>query len=339
MVKIACIGAGYFAHFHVDAWVRLPGVELVAICDQEETKARELANKFGIKRVYTDAETMCRNQDFDVADVITPPSTHLALVELVTRYEKHVICQKPLAPSMEEAISIHRTCVRAQKRFMVHENFRFQPWHRELKKQVEAGAIGNELYTITQYVRMGDGWPEDAYLDRQPYFRTMPRLLLHETGIHFIDILRYLAGEVTQVFAKTRTFNKNILGEDYALVLLEFENGAQGLIDGNRYNEANHPNTRYTFGTTVIEGKEGTLRLDLDGNISLQRLGQPLEKIDYFHEDRGFAGDCVHALQAHFLEAFTAGKPFETNWKEYYKTLKVLEAAYESANQRLPVEL
>ncbi|MEM9528348.1 MAG: Gfo/Idh/MocA family oxidoreductase, partial [Bacteroidota bacterium] len=195
------------------------------------------------------------------------------------------------------------------------------------------------LYTITQYVRMGDGWPEDAYLDRQPYFRTMPRLLLHETGIHFIDILRYLAGEVTQVFAKTRTFNKNILGEDYALVLLEFENGAQGLIDGNRYNEANHPNTRYTFGTTVIEGKEGTLRLDLDGNISLQRLGQPLEKIDYFHEDRGFAGDCVHALQAHFLEAFTAGKPFETNWQDYEKNLKVLEAAYESANQRLPVEL
>lgn len=331
MVKIACIGAGYFAHFHVEAWMRLPDAELVAICDRDETKARQLAAHFGVAKVFTDAESMCREIDFEVADIITPPATHLALVELVTQYGKHVICQKPVAPSMEEAATIHRTCARAQKRFMVHENFRFQPWHRELKKQLAAGVIGNRLHTITQYVRMGDGWPADAYLDRQPYFRTMPRLLLHETGIHFIDILRYLAGEVTEVFAKTRTFNSNIAGEDYALVLLEFANGTQGIIDGNRYNEANHPNTRYTFGTTVIEGNKGTLRLDLDGNISLQKLGQEVERIAYFHEDRGFAGDCVYALQKHFLEAFVKGKSFETNWTDYENNLLVLEAAYESA--------
>ncbi|MEM9261536.1 MAG: Gfo/Idh/MocA family oxidoreductase, partial [Bacteroidota bacterium] len=325
------IGAGYFAHFHVDAWVRLTGAELVAICDRDEAKARKLANQFGVSTVFTDVETMCREIAFEVADIITPPATHLALVELVTRYNKHVICQKPLAPSMEEAVNIHRTCVRARKRFMVHENFRFQPWHRELKRQLEAGVIGNRLHTITQYVRMGDGWPADAYLDRQPYFRTMPRLLLHETGIHFIDVLRYLAGEVTQVFAKTRTLNPHIAGEDYALVLLEFANGAQGIIDGNRYNEVDHPNPRYTFGTTVIEGNEGTLRLDLDGNISLQKLGQAVQKIDYHHEDRGFAGDCVFALQQHFLEAFFQGSPFETNWTDYENNLRVLEAAYESA--------
>jgi len=169
-------------------------------------------------------------------------------VELVTSLGKHVICQKPLADTLAEAESIVGTCVRAQKRFMVHENFRFQPWHREIKRQIEAGAIGDKIHTITQRMRTGDGWPEDAYLARQPYFRTMPRLLLHETGIHYIDVLRYLGGGVAEVFAKLRKLNPAIAGEDCALVLLDFASGGQGIIDGNRYNDANHPNPRYTFG-------------------------------------------------------------------------------------------
>ncbi|MEM6769420.1 MAG: Gfo/Idh/MocA family oxidoreductase [Bacteroidota bacterium] len=338
-INIACIGAGYFARFHVDAWTRLPGARVVAICDHDEAKARRLAEEFGVMGVYTDVATLLAAEDFVVADIITPPATHLALVKQVAKHGKHVICQKPLADTFAEAEAIHRTCVRAKKRFMVHENFRFQPWHRELKRQLEAGAIGDQIHTITQRMRTGDGWPEDAYLDRQPYFRTMPRLLLHETGIHHIDVLRYLVGEVTEVYAKTRTLNPNIAGEDCALVLLDFANGAQGIIDGNRFNEANHPNPRYTFGTTVIEGNEGTLRLYLDGRLTLQRLGEPERDIDYVHEPVGFAGDCVFALQRHFLEAFNNGTPFETNGDDYLTGLEVLEAAYLSAEKGVPIWL
>ena len=339
MTKIACIGAGYFARFHVDAWMRLPGAELVAICDHDETKARALAEEFGVARVFTDVEEMCKTVDFEVADIITPPATHLALVELVTSLGKHVICQKPLADTLAEAESIVGTCVRAQKRFMVHENFRFQPWHREIKRQIEAGAIGDKIHTITQRMRTGDGWPEDAYLARQPYFRTMPRLLLHETGIHYIDVLRYLGGGVAEVFAKLRKLNPAIAGEDCALVLLDFASGGQGIIDGNRYNDANHPNPRYTFGTTVVEGNAGTLRLYLDGRLTLQKLGETEAEINYQHAPVGFAGDCVYALQKHFLEAFASGAPFETNGEDYLKSLAVLEAAYTSSSEKRVVGL
>lgn len=338
-IAIACIGAGYFARFHVDAWMRLPGAELVAICDQDEAKAQALAAEFGVPQVFTDVATMCAAVDFTVADIITPPATHLALVQLVTAQGKHVICQKPLADTLAEAETIYRTCVRAQKRFMVHENFRFQPWHRELKRQLSAGAIGDKVHTITQRMRMGDGWPADAYLDRQPYFRTMPRLLLHETGIHYIDILRYLIGDVSEVFAKLRTLNPNIAGEDCALVLLDFANGAQGIIDGNRYNEANHSNPRYTFGTTVIEGNKGTLRLYLDGRLTLQKLGETERDISYHHEAKGFAGDCVYAIQEHFLEALRTGTPFETGGEDYLRSLAVLEAAYKSGETGLPTKV
>ncbi|MEL7159593.1 MAG: Gfo/Idh/MocA family oxidoreductase, partial [Bacteroidota bacterium] len=229
------------------------------------------------------------------------------------------------------------TCVRAQKRFMVHENFRFQPWHRELRRQIVAGAIGDRIHSITQQMRMGDGWPKDAYLNRQPYFRTMPRLLMYETGIHYVDVLRYLAGdEVDSVYAQMRTLNGNIAGEDDALVILNFAGGVRGLIDGNRYNEANHPDPRYTFGTTVVEGNGGTLRLYLDGRITLQRLGKVETEVAYHHEARGFAGDCVYATQQHFLEAFRTDTPFETDGEDYLKSLRVLETVYQSAaEQRL----
>ncbi|MEL7160968.1 MAG: Gfo/Idh/MocA family oxidoreductase, partial [Bacteroidota bacterium] len=115
--RIACIGAGYFARFQVEAWTRLPDAELVAICDADLEKAQALAAEYGVKATYPDVASLCREADFAVADVITPPETHLALVEALTAAGKHIICQKPLAPTLAEAESIHRTCVRAQKRF------------------------------------------------------------------------------------------------------------------------------------------------------------------------------------------------------------------------------
>lgn len=339
MVKIAVIGAGYFASFQVEAWRRLAGAELVAICDQNYEKAKTLADKFGVPRVFDNVEELCREVDFAVADIITPPATHLQLVELLTSLGKHIICQKPLADTLKEAISIHRTCVRAKKRLMVHENFRFQPWHREIKRQIDAGAIGDKIHTITQYMRTGDGHGPEAYLARQPYFQTMPRLFIHETGIHYIDTLRYLGGEITEVFAKLRKLNPVIAGEDAGILLLDFASGAQGVIDGNRFNDANHENPRYTFGTTVVEGNAGTLRLYLDGQLTLQKLGGQEQKLDYMHDNQGFAGDSVYKLQAHFLEAFTAGQAFETSGADYLKSLAVEEAAYKSAAEKRVVRL
>ena len=84
---------------------------------------------------------------------------------------------------------------------------------------------------------MGDGWGENAYIPRQPYFREYPRLLVFENGVHFIDTYRYLAGEISRVTAWHRRLNPVIKGEDCALVVFEFANGALGEWDANRYNE------------------------------------------------------------------------------------------------------
>lgn len=333
------MGAGYFARFHVDAWKRLPEVELVAICDWELAKAQILANEFQIRKVYADVEALCAEETFDVVDIITPPNTHVALVEIFAHHGRHIICQKPLAPTLEDAQLIVQTAEKAGIRFMVHENFRFQPWYRKMKSLFSAGVIGDRLHTIHTKVRTGDGWADHAYLDRQPYFRSMPRLFMFETGIHYIDVFRYLVGDIHSVYARLRRLNDQIQGEDCGLVLVDFDHGGLGILDGNRYNESTAEDPRYTFGETSIECSGGTLRLYQDGKITIQELGKREQKVDYDHEAVGFAGDSVYFTQKHFVESFLNDHPFETDGETYLTNILIQECIYKSHESKLRVTI
>jgi predicted dehydrogenase len=184
---------------------------------------------------------------------------------------------------------------------------------------------------------MGDGWGEKAYLPRQPYFRDYPRFLVFENGVHFIDTFRFLGGEITRVSAWLRRLNPVIQGEDCALVVFEFASGTLGQWDANRYNEANCVDPRYTFGEFLVEGNGGSLRLGLDGRLTAQKLAGPEEAVSYHHEPRGFCADCCYLTQNHFVERLLDGLPFETDGREYLKTLAVQEAVYRSAETRMPV--
>ncbi|MEL6922788.1 MAG: Gfo/Idh/MocA family oxidoreductase, partial [Bacteroidota bacterium] len=319
MLKGVAIGAGYFSHFHYDAWQRLPNVELLALADLDEQKAKAVAEKYGIARVYTDVSTMLENEQPDFVDIITPPNTHLALVQQVADAGHHIICQKPLAPTLAEAQQMVDYAAAKGVRLLAHENWRFQPWYRQMKKMIEAGAIGDQVFSLYWQMRMGDGWQPDAYLARQPYFREMPKLLIYETGVHFIDSFRYLLGEVQSLRARLRRLNPAIKGEDAALVHFEFENGAYAILDANRYNESNDANPRFTFGSALLEGSGGSLRLYNDGRLTLQPLGQSEQEVDYPVSRQGFAGDCVYALQAQLIDALQSGQTAETEGSLYLR--------------------
>ena len=333
MLKIACIGAGYFATFHIEAWTRLDKVSLVAICDADLAKAQALADQYGVKKVYSDYKEMIEKEKPEVVDVITPPETHLDICSYLADRGISLICQKPLAPTFVESQLLVEKVSEAGIRFMVHENFRFQPWFRKIKELLKEGKLGDQLHTINFRFRTGDGWQEDAYMNRQPYFRQMPKLFVYETGVHYLDTFRYLGGEISSVFARLRKWNPNIAGEDTAMIHLEFENGAMGLIDANRYNESDSDNPRYTFGTCLVEGSKGAVYLASDGILRYKQLGSPEEVLDYSPSTENFAGDCVFATQQHFVEAFLAEKAFETEGTDYLKTLQLQEAVYTSADK------
>jgi len=337
--KGVCVGAGYFSHFQYEAWQRIPEVTITAMCNRNAERAKVVMDKFGIARHYTDYREMLATEKPDFVDVITPPPTHLEMCRTAADLGIHVICQKPLAPTFDEARQIVDGTDRAGVRFMVHENWRFQPWYREIKKLLNAGVVGDKIHVLSFRSRMGDGWGRDAYLDRQPYFRDYPRLLVYENGVHFIDTYRYLGGEIARVYALLKKLNPVIAGEDFGVVVFHFQSGATGLWDANRYNEGNTANPRYTFGECLVDTDAGSIRLYNDGRLTVQKLGEDEKDHDYHHEDRNFCSDCCYTTQRHFVDRLLDGKPFETNGSEYLRTLAVQEAVYESAEKGAPVDV
>jgi len=334
--KGVAVGAGYFSHFQYEAWRRIPEVTITAMCNRNMDRARPIMEKFAIANHYTDYRDMLEKEKPDFVDIITPPPTHLDMCRIAAEMGVHVVCQKPLAPTFDEAKAIVECTDQAGIRFMVHENWRFQPWYREIKKLLDSGMVGDRIHSLYFRSRMGDGWGEDAYIPRQPYFRDYPRFLVYENGIHFIDTYRYIAGEIEKVYAVVKRLNPVIAGEDCAVVVFHFASGAAGTWDANRYNECNFGNPRYTFGEFLVDASGGSIRLYLDGRVTVQALGEKEREHVYHHEDKGFAGDCCYFAQRHFIDRMLDGKPFETNGPEYLRSLAVQEAVYASAESGRP---
>lgn len=334
--KAVAIGAGYFSDFQYEAWTRIPEVTVSAIHNRTESKAREKMAAHGIASYYADWREMIDREQPDFVDIVTAPETHAEICAYAAERGVNIVCQKPLAPTLAES----RRIVAATRgvRFMVHENFRWQPWYRRIKAIQSEGSIG-EFTHVYFRMRSGDGWGPNAYIPRQPFFRAYPRLLIYETGVHFIDTFRYLLGEVTAVYANLRRLNPVIQGEDAGQVFFKFENGATAILDANRYNETESGNPRYTFGEMRIDAAGGHLELDTESNLRLKTLGRAAEDTAYAREDKNFAGDCVYALQRHFIDCLMSGRPFESTGEDYLKTLAVVEAVYESAGSGESVRL
>lgn len=334
-MKVACLGAGYFAQFHYDAWRRNPAVTLVGACDSDIEKAKATgAPAFG------SLDEMLERSRPDILDIITPPPTHAdAITAGLAAGVKAIICQKPFCTSLAEARRITQAAAMAPIPLIIHENFRFQPWYRTIKRAMEDGAIGTP-HQGTFRLRTGDGQGPRAYLDRQPYFQTMPRLLIHETGVHWIDTFRFLFGQPAAVYADLRRLNPAIAGEDAGHVLFEFKGGARALFDGNRLLDHAARNHRLTLGEGLFEGTAGTLSLTGDGAVTLRPFGaraaQPLLAAQDW---QGFGGDCVAALQNHVVAALEHGRPFENEAADYLVVREVEDAIYRSAETRQRVEI
>ena len=284
----------------------------------------------GIAQYYGDWREMIDREQPDFVDVITPPETHEEMCAYAAARGVHIIRQKPLAPSLDGARRIVETARAAGVRFMVHENWRWQPWYREIKRIQRAETAGTFTH-IHFLMRMGDGWGDNAYLDRQPFFRGYPRLLVYETGVHFIDTFRYLLGEVSEVYAHLRRLNPVIAGEETGQVFFRFANGATAIWDANRYNEVESSSPRYTFGQMRVDAMGGHITLDTEANLRLKLLGQAGSEVEYPHRNVNFGGDCVYALQRHFVDSMHTGERFESTGEDYLRTLAVVEAVYESA--------
>lgn len=338
-IRVAAVGTGYFSRFQYRAWVRIPEVTLVGVCNRTLASAQVFAAEYGIPVADDNLGRMLDRTKPDLLDIITPPETHLSAIRLAASRKIDVICQKPFCQTLLEAKVAVQIAHEAGIQVTVHENFRFQPWHREIKRLLDADLPG-QVYQATFRLRPGDGQGPRAYLDRQPYFQKMPRLLVHETAIHLIDTFRFLFGDAGSVFAALRKLNPAIAGEDAGLIMLDMANGVRCLFDGNRLSDHKAGNRRLTMGEMLIEGEKGVITLDGDGNISFRPHGSnDTQAIPYAWDDVDFGGDCVHALQQHVIASRLGLKPMENTAHDYLANILIEEAVYASDAEQRRIQL
>ena len=290
---------------------------------------------------YPDGAKLLENTAPDIVDIIAPPVAHAAVIREFAAPGRILICQKPFCTSQTEAEQMIAFAARVGATLVIHENFRFQPWYRTVKAFLAAGKLG-QVYQCRFALRPGDGRGPDAYLVRQPAFRTMPRLLIHETGVHFIDLFRWLFGEITDVYADVRRLNPAVSGEDAGLLILNHEGGVQSLFDGNRLSDHVADNPRKTMGEMTIEGENGILRLDGQGRLffrAFAELQEVVVPIDGKIDDASFGGGCVEALIRHVVAGAQGQGVFENTAAEYLPVIRASQAAYISVERGQRIKL
>ncbi|MEO0703609.1 MAG: Gfo/Idh/MocA family oxidoreductase [Pseudomonadota bacterium] len=337
--RVAIIGLGYFSTFHLAAWVAHRGAEVVGATDTNPERVAWAEATHGVPGTSDTATLLARAPD--IVDIVAPPPAHAALIRQALAPGRILICQKPFCTSITEAEAIIAAAAAADTTVIIHENFRFQPWHRTIGTLLHRGDLG-QIYQARFHFRPGDGRGPDAYLGRQPAFRTMPRLLVHETAVHFIDLFRWFFGPITHIYADLRQLNPVLKGEDAGHLLLDHASGTRTVFDGNRLSDHATDSPRRTMGEMWIEGEAGTLRLDGAGRIWRRDFGALEETevpVGLPVDEAAFGGGCVAAVIDHVVRARAGGAVFENEAQDYLPVMRASAAAYRSAENGAKVAL
>jgi len=319
-LKGGIIGCGFFAERHIEAWRRIPEVEIVAAADPQLDRARAFAGK-----AYGTAEAMLDHERLDFVDIVTRVDTHLPLVRLAVQRKIPVICQKPIAPGWGTALEIVDTAESAGVRLMVHENWRWQAWYRVAHQMIARGDIG-PLIGYGFRTRTRDGMGEGPY-PKQAYFRQLRRFLIDEAMVHHIDTARFLFGEIETVYAQASRRNPNVTAEDQAILVLTHEGAVHGWIDGHRFLDPIPDGP--AMGDAFFEGEGGIISIPATGDVYRNNILAWKNDVTV-----GYRGDSVRATQAHFIACLQEGCAFESGGREYLRTFAAVEAAYRSVNEQ-----
>lgn len=341
-MRVILLGSGFVAPHHISGWQRA-GAEVVGIASRNAATARQCADRFAVAGVYTDPAEAIAALRPDVVDICSPVEMHLAHVRLAAGSGAAILCQKPLAPTLADAIAAADAAGAAGVRLMVHENFRFRPWFRAARTAIAAGAIGQPFYLRSDLRLAGTvptaRHPEPWSLARQPFFRRMPRLLVLESMIHQIDVARFLLGDEPEaIVAFLRRVSPEIAGEDVASLMLRFP-GAHAVLERS-YATLGDDDPPAPSERLRVEGTRGLLRVLRSGAVEVvseTAAGRHEERLDVDLDDaygRSYA-DTI----AHFATALRDGTPFETGPEDNLRTLDATLAAYRSAETRAVMPL
>lgn len=323
------IGCGFFSENHLNAWAQIDGASIVAVCDLDLEKARAIAKRFNIPHVYDDPALAVASEKPDFVDIATTVGSHRQLVELAVQHTKTVICQKPFAENMADAIAMVDAASEQNANLLIHENFRWQHGFRRIKSMIDEGMIGKPHFGRFSF-RHG----YDNYVN-QPYLAQIERFTIMDVGLHLFDLARHFFGEVRTLSCDTQKLNPIVRGEDAFTSLFKHEGGATTICDCSFYSQIDPQ----PFPQTIvwIEGDKGTLALDAGYKLTLHQAGRhETESVEpevppWGEKPWHGVQDSVIGLQNHAVAVMTGNAQPQPSGADNLKTLTLALAAYESA--------
>ncbi len=326
-LRAAVIGLG-IGRRHISAYQSIPGIEVVAIADVDAQALAKARQEFGIPFAATDYERVLARSDVDLVSICTPDRLHAGQALAALAAGKHVLCEKPLATSLEDAARIVQAAKKAGRKFAVGHNYRFSPQFLKVKELVEAGELGDLFYGESSYV-------QDLYFMEKlgpDYWRLKdPQDFLLGGAIHNVDLLRWIVGEIEEVHSYSNHSMPFYALDDNYVSNLRFANGRIGrllLILGSRLKDK-------FYVDLVLHGAEGSVK-------AIMQRDELVKNID---RGPGDGPEVVavppansHALEiAHFVQCVREDRQPLVDVVEGAKAVAVCEAAIRSAREKRPV--
>lgn len=341
-LKVGIIGTGGISNFHINGYLKNPNVELYAFCDINEEKVKNMAEKYGVSRIYTDKDEMLKLKELDMVSVCTWNSAHAECTIAALNAGKHVLCEKPMAVSAEEAEKMKEAALRNQKLLMIGFVRRFENETAILRDFIDQDQFGEIYYTKASYLRR-KGNPGGWFGDKS---RSGGGPLI-DLGVHVIDLVRYLSGSPKPVSAYGATFTKlydrkNIKStggyvstdkgerdicdvEDLATAMIRFDNGMVLSIDAS----------------FCLNIKRDVAKIELFGTKAGAKIENGMElynEINDYMADVNLittpplSFDVIFGKEiAHFVDCVQNGTPCRAPAEDGIILMKILDAVYESA--------
>lgn len=335
MLKFAIFGCGKISAKHIEALSKIQAAKLAAVCDSNEEKAKEYGVKLGIP-FYTSYHDMLENEDIDVVNILTPSGMHsVHTIEIVKKYKKHIVCEKPMALNLKDADEMIKVCKDNNVRLFIVNQNRLNIPVQKLKQAIDEGQLGK---LILGTIRMRWARHQQYYdLDQWRGTWKMDGGCLMNQACHLIDLLQWLMGRPVEVSAMTSTSLLNIEAEDVGIGIIKFEKGALGIIEATT---AARPKS--IEGSISILGEKGAVEIDgmLANKVRLWNvLDHSIDDSLFALEENPSDGYGHERYLRHVIDCITNDKEALVDGTEGRKTLEIINAMYESAKSGKLVKL
>jgi len=338
-LKVGVIGVGGIARTHFPGWKESPHTEVVALADVWPEALQRVGAEQGVSRLYNRAEDLIADPDIDLVDICTPNNYHAPLTIAALDAGKHVICEKPLAPTPEAIRAMIAARNRSGKKLMTAQHFRFQGTSRALKAEIDTGVLGSVYHARSWMLRRAATLTRPGFIQKQ-HSSGGPCI---DIGVHILDLTLWMMGfpkaisvtGVTQDKLAHQPGSFSIWGgaipreqfdvEEFAAAFVRFENGATLILEVSWLLHHKTPledMQMWLYGEKAGAHWPGN-ELIWSNNATQQHLNTQLSRAD---TGEPHAKECIA-----FAEAIVNDQPSPVPAEQSLVVMTILDGLYRSA--------